>query len=73
MRGRLNARNRAGPPAGSPPSAPPTPVGRRSRTPPGFTILWTTVAVDLVGFGMVLPILPLYAKRFGASPARSGS
>lgn len=25
------------------------------------------VAVDLVGFGIVLPILPIYAKRFGAS------
>ncbi len=30
-------------------------------------MLWTTVAIDLIGFGMVLPILPLYAKRFGAS------
>lgn len=26
------------------------------------------MALDLVGFGIVLPILPLYAKRFGASP-----
>jgi MFS transporter, DHA1 family, tetracycline resistance protein len=25
------------------------------------------VAVDLVGFGIVLPILPIYAKRFGTS------
>jgi MFS family permease len=26
------------------------------------------VAIDLVGFGIVLPILPLYAERFGAGP-----
>ncbi|HEV7888529.1 MAG TPA: MFS transporter [Acidimicrobiales bacterium] len=26
------------------------------------------MALDLVGFGIVLPILPLYAKRYGASP-----
>ncbi len=24
------------------------------------------MALDLVGFGIVLPILPLYAERFGA-------
>jgi DHA1 family tetracycline resistance protein-like MFS transporter len=42
---------------------------RRSRRPlpPGFGALWVTVAVDLVGFGIVLPILPLYARRFHAS------
>jgi MFS family permease len=32
--------------------------------PPGFGTIWTAVAVDLIGFGIVLPILPLYAKRF---------
>jgi MFS family permease len=44
----------------------------RDRLPPGFGALWVTVAVDLVGFGIVIPILPLYAERFGASPATSG-
>ncbi|MBO0729769.1 MAG: MFS transporter, partial [Acidimicrobiaceae bacterium] len=39
----------------------------RAGLPAGFGVLWTTVAIDLIGFGMVLPILPLYAKRFGAS------
>jgi multidrug resistance protein len=37
--------------------------------PPGFGAIWTSVALDLVGFGIVLPILPLYAERFGAGPA----
>lgn len=31
--------------------------------------MWTTVAMDLVGFGIVIPVLPLYAEDFGASPA----
>jgi multidrug resistance protein len=30
-------------------------------------LLFLTVFVDLVGFGIVLPLLPLYADRFGAS------
>lgn len=38
----------------------------RSPLPPGFSAIWTCVALDLVGFGIVLPILPLYAERFGA-------
>lgn len=44
--------------------------GRASRhqpLPAGFAALWVTVVIDLVGFGMVLPILPLYAKRFHAT------
>lgn len=34
--------------------------------PPGYGVIWTTVAIDLIGFGIVLPILPLYAKQYGA-------
>jgi len=30
------------------------------------------VFIDLVGFGIVIPILPLYAERFGPSPAVFG-
>jgi multidrug resistance protein len=36
---------------------------RRAR-PEGFGTIWTAVALDLVGWGIVLPILPLYAERF---------
>jgi DHA1 family tetracycline resistance protein-like MFS transporter len=42
-------------------------TGRRP-LPPGYGVIWTTVAIDLIGFGIVLPILPLYAKEFGARP-----
>ena len=31
-------------------------------------LLFATVFLDLVGFGIVIPLLPLYAERFGAGP-----
>ena len=47
--------------------------GERRPLPPGFGTIWTTVAVDLIGFGVVLPLLPLYAERFHASAATIGA
>src|SRR4051794_5232479 len=38
---------------------------------PLFTLL-LTVFIDLVGFGIVIPILPLYAEHFHASPIAIG-
>ena len=35
-------------------------------------ILFVVVFVDLLGFGMVLPVMPLYAERLGASEAATG-
>jgi MFS transporter, DHA1 family, tetracycline resistance protein len=40
----------------------------RARKLTPLTILFFTVFLDLVGFGIVIPLLPLYAERFGASP-----
>lgn len=40
--------------------------------PAGFWIIWTTVALDLIGFGIVVPILGRYAERFGASGVEVG-
>ncbi len=40
--------------------------------PRGFWVIWTTVALDLVGFGIVVPILALYAERFHATPTQIG-
>lgn len=40
---------------------------KKSKYPPGFWTIWSTVALDMVGFGMVVPILGRYADRFGAS------
>lgn len=39
--------------------------------PPGFGTIWASVAVDLIGFGIVLPILPIYAKRFHTTPLQA--
>src|SRR5256714_14234825 len=47
--------------------------GPRQPLPAGFGTIWTTVAVDLVGFGVVLPLLPLYAERFHASAFTVGA
>jgi MFS family permease len=33
---------------------------------PRLFVIWLTVFVDLLGFGIILPILPGYAQRFGA-------
>ena len=44
----------------------------RAALPPGFGTIWVTVALDLVGFGIVVPILGRYAERFGASGLQVG-
>jgi DHA1 family tetracycline resistance protein-like MFS transporter len=43
-----------------------TPVTPAGRSP--LAIVFATVFLDLVGFGIVIPLLPLYAGRFGAGP-----
>jgi multidrug resistance protein len=40
--------------------------------PQGFATIWITVALDLVGFGIVVPILGRYAERYGASGLEVG-
>ncbi len=37
-----------------------------------LTIIFITIFVDLIGFGIVLPLLPFYAQDFGATPALIG-
>ncbi|MBC8073642.1 MAG: MFS transporter [Deltaproteobacteria bacterium] len=34
-----------------------------------FATIWLTLFLDLLGFGIVIPVLPYYATEFGASPA----
>jgi multidrug resistance protein len=45
---------------------------QRTPTPAGYWTIWTTVALDLVGFGIVVPILGRYAERFGANGLQVG-
>src|SRR5438477_10264499 len=42
----------------------------RPRSP--LFVLFLTVFIDLIGFGIVIPILPLYAEHFHASPIAIG-
>jgi DHA1 family tetracycline resistance protein-like MFS transporter len=44
----------------------------RRPLPPGFGVIWTTVALDLIGFGILFPVLARYARDAGASPATAG-
>jgi DHA1 family tetracycline resistance protein-like MFS transporter len=37
-----------------------------------LAILFVIVFIDLLGFGMVIPVMPLYAERLGASEAWTG-
>lgn len=36
-------------------------------------IIFLTIFIDMVGFGIVIPVLPLYAQNFGASPLAIGA
>ena len=44
----------------------------RRPLPPGFGVIWTTVALDLIGFGIILPVLPRFAEDAGASATVAG-
>ena len=37
-----------------------------------LSLIFLTVFIDLVGFGIVIPVLPLYAKHFGATELANG-
>ena len=43
------------------------PAGRRA----SLTV-FITILLDLIGFGMLLPLLPFYAQKLHASPAEVG-
>jgi len=37
-----------------------------------LAIIFLTIFVNLVGFGIIIPLLPFYAQTFGASPIAIG-
>ena len=45
-------------------------MSRPRRSP--LYVLFLTVFIDMVGFGIVIPVLPLYAERFHATPVEIG-
>ena len=40
---------------------------------PSLLIIFLTVFIDLIGFGIVMPLLPLYSDQFGASGWMNGA
>lgn len=44
----------------------------RSRGLSPVLLIFLTVLIDMIGFGIVIPILPLYSEHFGASPWQIG-
>jgi MFS transporter, DHA1 family, tetracycline resistance protein len=43
-----------------------TGVGPRFMKRPSLLVIFLTVFIDLIGFGIVMPLLPIYTKQFGA-------
>lgn len=39
---------------------------------PSLLIVWLTVFIDLIGFGIVVPLVPVFTKRFDASSVTIG-
>ena len=50
---------------GAPADIPPAEERHRKRA---LGIAFLTLFLDLLGFGIILPIQPVYAESFGASP-----
>jgi len=48
------------------------PAPAPSRRSP-LVVLFLTVFIDLMGFGIVIPLLPIYAERFHATPFAAGA
>ena len=49
-------------------AAPPTSAKKaREPMPTGFWILWSAVVIDMIGFGIAIPVLGPYAKSLGAN------
>ena len=40
---------------------------------PSLLIIFLTVFIDLIGFGIVMPLLPIYSKDFGATGWMNGA
>jgi MFS transporter, DHA1 family, tetracycline resistance protein len=44
----------------------------REVLPAGFWVVWTTVVIDLIGFGIAIPVLNPFARQLGATPLTVG-
>lgn len=48
------------------------PEAASKRSLPPILIIFLTILIDMIGFGIVIPVLPLYSLHFGASPWEIG-
>jgi DHA1 family tetracycline resistance protein-like MFS transporter len=44
----------------------------REPLPAGFWVVWTTVVIDLIGFGIAIPVLNPFARQLGSTPLTIG-
>jgi MFS transporter, DHA1 family, tetracycline resistance protein len=44
----------------------------REPMPAGFWVVWTTVVIDLIGFGIAIPVLNPFARQLGSTPLTIG-
>ncbi len=51
---------------------PPNPQGSRLRRGSPLAPIFAVIFVDLLGFSLILPLLPFYASAYGASPTVIG-
>ncbi len=58
--------------ASSPSSSLPSSSLERSANRLPILMIFFTVLIDMIGFGIVIPVLPLYALQFHATPAQIG-
>src|SRR6188474_2268006 len=48
------------------------PIHITNPVPRPLFVIFLTIFVNLVGFGIIIPLLPFYAQTFGASPFAVG-
>jgi multidrug resistance protein len=68
---RLSSRSHSAAARGFRPAAGPPRLARSQPAATGrspLAVVFVTVFLDLVGFGIVIPLLPVYGERFGAGP-----
>ncbi|HEY9746187.1 MAG TPA: MFS transporter, partial [Oculatellaceae cyanobacterium] len=47
-------------------------MSKQARLLSPIVLIFITALIDMIGFGIVIPILPLYSERFGADPWQIG-
>ncbi len=65
---RVSACGHSGPEAPAPRQDPGGPPGSGAPSRSVLVVVFATILIDFIGFSVLIPILPLFAERLGASP-----